>query len=126
MPTTKELDEDPLRCGVRRVLEEERHGFYWVADNGDQIVGQLMVTYEWSDWRNAQFWWVQSVYVAQNYRKQGIYKRWYEEIRERAKRAGACGLRLYVEKENSIAQQVYVQQGMSMTCYHMMEEKLTP
>jgi GNAT superfamily N-acetyltransferase len=120
----KALDADTLLQGVRHVLEDEQHGFYWVADNGEQIVGQLMVTFEWSDWRNAPFWWVQSVYVHKEYRQKGVYKRLYNEIRTMALEAGACGLRLYVEKENEIAQQVYLNQGMEMTYYRMMEESL--
>jgi GNAT superfamily N-acetyltransferase len=82
----------------------------------------MMVTFEWSDWRNATFWWVQSVYVQPEYRKQGVYRRIYEHVlREAKSRNDVCGVRLYVDKENRTAQQVYERLGLNPAQYAMYE-----
>lgn len=119
----KTLDLDTLSQGVQRVFDEPGHGRYLVAvsDTGE-VVGCLLITYEWSDWRNAQFWWVQSVYVHPGHRRRGIFKRLYLAVRELGGRAGVCGYRLYVEQENERAQQTYEGLGMCRADYLMYEQ----
>jgi GNAT superfamily N-acetyltransferase len=119
----KSLDPLILKSGVSRVFEDDRRGFYVVAESDDKIVGGLLVTYEWSDWRNAWFWWIQSVYVIPEHRGQGVYSMLYGHIKEAASSRGdVCGFRLYVEKENTGAQAVYEKLGMEKSYYFMFEE----
>ena len=121
---SKHLDSDILRSGVTAVLESEDKGFYVVAQAGEDIVGGLMVTYEWSDWRNGWFWWIQSVYIPTEHRGKSIYSRLYEFVKElAAERGNVCGFRLYVEKENTHAQMVYEKLGMTETYYLLYEEE---
>lgn len=120
----KQLDSDLLRSGVEAVFAEKDKGFYVVAENGTEIAGGLLVTFEWSDWRNGWFWWVQSVYIRSTYRGQSIYTRLYEFVKNlAAERGNVCGFRLYVEKENEHAQRVYEKVGMKKTYYLMYEEE---
>lgn len=119
----KKLDAQILKNGVEAVFQDEKKGFYVVAEENGQIVGGLMVTFEWSDWRNAWFWWIQSVYILPDFRGQGIYRLLYDFVKEFA--AGSetvCGFRLYVEKENTNAQKVYEKLGMEQSHYLMYEE----
>ena len=124
----KDLDVGVLTAGVQYLLGNPRHGFYVVAEHdqaehGSEVAGSLMVTYEWSDWRNGVFWWIQSVYVKSEFRRQGIYKRLYEFVKTlAANETNVRGFRLYVEKENQTAQQVYERLGMTETYYKMFEE----
>lgn len=121
----KGLNTDVLRCGVEAVFKDEEKGFYVVADDGGKIVGGLMITYEWSDWRNAWFWWIQSVYILPEARGQSIYTRLYDFVKAKAAEAGnVCGFRLYVEAENTNAQKVYEKVGMTASHYLMYEEKV--
>lgn len=121
----RELDEQRLARGVRRVIEDARHGFYLVAtDEGGRMVGQLMITHEWSDWRDSVFWWIQSVYVHPDHRRQGVYRALHALAEKLARKAGACGLRLYVERENVAAQATYRRLGMARTRYEMFEVEL--
>jgi len=116
------LDPDRLARGVRAVLDDPSRGFYLVALRGGQVVGQLMVTLEWSDWRNGHFWWIQSVYVEPGSRRAGVFRALYRETEARALRApSCCGLRLYVERENVQAHATYESLGMSRTHYHLYE-----
>ena len=117
-----QLDPQRVLLGVDAVLRDPAKGFYTVGEADGRVIGQLMVTFEWSDWRNGTFWWVQSVYVEPPYRKQGVYRRLYEHILEEAKsRSDVCGVRLYVEKHNRTAQQVYERLGMRSAQYAMYE-----
>jgi GNAT superfamily N-acetyltransferase len=121
----KTLDSSVLGSGVRAVFDDARRGFYVVCESEDRIIGGLMITYEWSDWRNGWFWWIQSVYVLPEFRGQGVYKRLYGFVRDAAsKRGDVCGFRLYVEKENVVAQTSYEKLGMERT-YYLMYEQLT-
>lgn len=121
----KHLDTGTLTNGVGAVFEDASKGFYVVAEENAGIVGGLMVTYEWSDWRNKWFWWIQSVYVLPEARGKGVYSRMYEFAKETARDAGGvCGFRLYVEKENTHAQKVYERVGMEESVYLMYEEKI--
>ncbi len=116
----KELDEATLRAGVTALFAKPEYGFYVVADVEGSIAGALMITYEWSDWRNGCFWWVQSVYVRAEHRRKGIYRQLYDFVRNMAEeQGGVCGFRLYVEKENTIAQQTYRSMGMGEAEYLM-------
>ncbi|MBI3665813.1 MAG: GNAT family N-acetyltransferase [Acidobacteria bacterium] len=117
-----ELDAKRLLDGVRAVLADRSKGFYTVAETEGRVVGQMMITFEWSDWRNGTFWWIQSVYVHPDFRSRGVFKELYAYITERAKSAGdVCGLRLYVEQENSRAQQTYQRLGMAKAPYAVYE-----
>ncbi|MGB0766402.1 MAG: GNAT family N-acetyltransferase [Phycisphaeraceae bacterium] len=120
----KTLDLQTLSRGVRRVFDEPSHGRYLVAESErGEIVGCLLITYEWSDWRNAQVWWVQSVYVHPEHRRRGVFKMLYQAVRDLGERAGGvCGYRLYVERENTRAQQTYTDLGMSQTPYLIYED----
>lgn len=124
----KELDINVLTAGVENLLKNKQHGFYVVAEafgaSDVHAVGSLMVTYEWSDWRNGLFWWIQSVYIMPEFRRRGIYRRLYEFVKELATAEDVCGFRLYVEKENRIAKRTYEQLGMSESHYAMYEELL--
>ena len=122
---SKPLLNATLRTGVETVLQDPRHGFYVVAETGREIGGALLVTYEWSDWRNGRFWWIQSVYVRPEHRRRSIYRALHEFVRDRARTAGSVvGLRLYVERDNATAQRTYAALGMSETAYRMYEEML--
>ena len=117
-----DLDARRLRRGVQAVLDDPAKGFYLVAEQEGETAGQLMVTFEWSDWRNGVFWWIQSVYVRPESRGRGVYRTLYATALERARAAGnVCGLRLYVEKENERAKAAYRQAGMRQTVYDMFE-----
>jgi ribosomal protein S18 acetylase RimI-like enzyme len=119
------LDSDVLRQGVAAVFSDEKKGFYVVAEESETVLGGLMVTLEWSDWRNAWFWWIQSVYILPEARGQKIYSKLYGFVKERAAQDGnICGFRLYVETENQHAQRVYEKVGMEASRYLMYEEKL--
>ncbi len=119
----KALIPERVTAGVQRLLNDSSLGFYAVALHGDEVVGCLMITNEWSDWRNGVFWWIQSVYVEPGSRRQGVYRRLYEFIRERARTdPDICGFRLYVEKENVAAQHTYQSLGMAQTDYLLFEE----
>ena len=120
----RRLDPEKISAGVRGVFEDTRRGFYIVAEKGDSIIGGLMVTYEWSDWRNGWFWWIQSVYILPEARGKRLYSRLYEFIKALAAEAGdVCGFRLYVETENTHARRVYEALGMERSHYLMYEEE---
>jgi ribosomal protein S18 acetylase RimI-like enzyme len=122
----KTLADDKISPGVAAVFTDEKKGFYVVAENENHsIVGGLMVTYEWSDWRNAWFWWIQSVYILPEYRGQKLYSRMYDFVKQRAAASGnVCGFRLYVENDNFNAQKVYDAVGMHGSHYLMYEEEV--
>ena len=118
----KSLDLDRLRQGVQQVLNSTQRGFYLLAEINRRVVGQLLITDEWSDWRNGYFWWIQSVYVATDCRRQGVYRALEDLVRDEAQRQGNVrGLRLYVDRDNHIAQRVYNSLGMSLSRYEMYE-----
>ncbi len=119
----RNLDMERLRNGTRAVLESSERGYYLVAETESVIVGQLFVTYEWSDWRNGMFWWIQSVYVEPSVRGRGVYRALHARVLQDARARGdVCGLRLYVEKENEAAQEAYTRLGMTMTPYRVYEQ----
>lgn len=120
----KTLDPKKITPGVAAVFTDDKKGFYVVAESQAGIVGGLMVTYEWSDWRNAWFWWIQSVYILPEARGKRLYSRMYEFVRQQAAAVGnVCGFRLYVENDNYHAQKVYDAVGMRASHYLMYEEE---
>ncbi|MGS2720596.1 N-acetyltransferase family protein [Paraglaciecola aestuariivivens] len=120
----KSLDESILSQGVASLIKDKSKGYYLVAEVNGQVVGSLMVTTEWSDWRNAVFWWIQSVYVVPEYRRKGVYAKLYTQVKALAEQQkDVCGFRLYVEKDNLIAQKTYHSLGMHESHYLMFEEE---
>jgi ribosomal protein S18 acetylase RimI-like enzyme len=118
----KALAPARLRAGVDAVFADSRHGFYLVAEVDGANVGCLMITYEWSDWRDGQWWWLQSVYVPEQFRRRGVFRALHAEAERRARAtAGVIGLRLYVERENANAQNTYARLGMHDSGYRLYE-----
>ena len=118
-----ELIPEVIGAGVKTMIENPQMGFYLVVELDNGIQASLMVTTEWSDWRNGMFWWIQSVYVRPEYRRQGLYRELYERVKELAEQeSSVCGFRLYVEHWNTVAQQTYASLGMTETGYKMFEE----
>ena len=116
------LDRATLRDGVREILSNAARGSYYVACGGG-IVGQMMHTREWSDWRNGDIWWIQSVYVHPDHRRRGVCRALYEHLKALAAAdPGVVGLRLYVERENAVAQATYAGLGMRMAGYQVMQD----
>ncbi|MEW6060399.1 MAG: GNAT family N-acetyltransferase [Bacteroidota bacterium] len=117
-----DLDVNRTLLGVNGMFDDPSRGFYLLAESENGIVGQLMVTYEWSDWRNGVFWWIQSVYVKPDVRGQKVFKALFEYVMSLARKEGnVCGLRLYVEKQNERARAVYQKLGMKVTDYDLLE-----
>lgn len=116
------LPETVTRPGVAAALSDESLGFYLLAEVDGRPAGQLMITFEWSDWRNGLFWWIQSVYVRPEFRRRGVYRALHQHVADAAQsQGGVCGLRLYVEQDNATAQQVYESLAMRRTRYRMYE-----
>jgi GNAT superfamily N-acetyltransferase len=118
----RELDPSVVAAGVARLLQTPEFGFYMIAEVDGDIAGCLMITYEWSDWRNGLFWWIQSVYVAPGFRRRGVYRALHGCVRSMAETRNSCGLRLYVEKNKDRAQRTYSTLGMRETHYKMFEQ----
>ena len=119
----KRLDRDTLERGIASVFEDPRRGYYLVAEHEGVPAGALLVTFEWSDWRKGDWWWIQSVFVAEHARRQGVFRALYREVERRSlATAGVVGLRLYVEWENARAQQTYASLGMQQAHYHMFQK----
>ena len=118
-----ELSFELISNGVLNMINKPGHGFYIVAEIDEKIVGSLMITTEWSDWRNGFFWWIQSVYVEPGSRRMGIYREMYSYIKTIAQEDKlVCGFRLYVEENNTTAKAVYETLGMKKTHYLLFEE----
>ena len=118
----KSLPAERVRKGVEAVLDDSSKGIYLLAEENAQVVGQLMITYEWSDWRNGNFWWIQSVYVRKEHRGKRIFRALFDHVLTMAKaRKDVCGVRLYVEKNNRRAQEAYEKLGMKKTSYELYE-----
>ena len=118
------LDQERVHNGVTAVMEEESKGTYIIARTEDRPIASLMITREWSDWNNGWYWWIQSVYVRPEYRGKGAYRAMYAKIKEMAHEQGVTQVRLYVDKTNYRAQQVYKKLGMDECHYLMYEEVL--
>lgn len=118
------LDSATLHRGVRNVFVDPSRGRYFVAAVRGAVVGCLLVTREWSDWRDGDLWWIQSVYVDKTHRRRGVFGALYHHVRNVASQSGARALRLYVERNNRRAKETYASLGMSMTEYEVMQETL--
>lgn len=117
----KQLDQELIGRGVRAVLADSHKGRYFLACEAQQILGQTLVTWEYSDWRAGWFWWIQSVYVKQEFRGRGVFRSIFQTILESAKVQGdVIGVRLYVEKNNERARNIYTQLGLHLEPYEMM------
>jgi GNAT superfamily N-acetyltransferase len=111
-----------IDAGVARILSDDSLGRYWLAERDGEIVGQVMVTREWSDWRNGTLWWLQSVYIHPDHRRDGVFTALYRHVEALARETpDVVGIRLYVEKENARAQRTYGKLGMTMTDYLIMQ-----
>lgn len=117
----KELSADTLLKGVQEVINNVNRGTYYVVEIEDQVAACLLITYEWSDWRNGNFWWIQSVYVSKSFRRQGVFQKLFAHISKLAKEQQAIGLRLYVEADNQAAQKTYENLLMKATDYQIYE-----
>jgi GNAT superfamily N-acetyltransferase len=107
--------------GVKAVFDDSSRGQYWVAEDKNIIIASLLITHEWSDWRNCNVWWFQSVYVLPTFRRSGVFKAMYQFIKNEAEKTGVGGLRLYVETNNLKAQYTYEALGMKSEHYKMFE-----
>lgn len=117
-----QLDYVTVREGVKNAIEDESKAIYLIARNEDnEAIGSLMLTTEWSDWNNARYYWIQSVYVHPEFRRQGVFRELFEFARVIAENDNAGALRLYVDKENIVAQKVYQSLGMHDSHYLMYE-----
>jgi GNAT superfamily N-acetyltransferase len=119
------LDFATVHAAVSCVIEDPKRGQYYVVGEVPQLAGSLLVTYEWSDWRNAWYWWIQSVYVAPLMRKHGVFRSLYGTVVAAARDAQACGVRLYMERNNEPARATYTRLGMNETHYTVFETELT-
>lgn len=121
---SEHLDLEParVRAGVEAVLRDPAKGLYFVAEEGGRVIGQLLITHEWSDWRNGDFWWLQSVYVQRDFRRHGVFKALFEFVLARAaSQSDVCGVRLYMEADNDRAREAYERLGMKETNYLVFE-----
>jgi GNAT superfamily N-acetyltransferase len=118
----KALDIAILTAGVRAGLADETKARYFVAEVEGRVVGQLMLTLEWSDWRNGWVWWIQSVYVHPDARRRGVFRALYQHVHHAASAdPQVVGIRLYMERENHVAQQTYLSLGMELSHYLVLE-----
>lgn len=118
----RRLNRARVQRGVRALLRDKAKGIYFVAEEKGVVAGQLLITFEWSDWRNGNFWWIQSVYVAPEFRECGVFRSLYARVHKLAKsHRDVCGLRLYVETENRRAQKAYTRLGMKEAHYKIFE-----
>ncbi|QDU19640.1 GNAT family N-acetyltransferase [Urbifossiella limnaea] len=118
----RDLDPAVLAAGVRAALADPAKGVYTIAERGGEVVGQLMLTYEWSDWRNGWFWWVQSVYVRPDARRGGVFRALFADVLTRAAAdPGVIGVRLYMEHANARARATYQSLGMVEAGYEVFE-----
>jgi GNAT superfamily N-acetyltransferase len=121
------LDLGTVSAGVTALLRDPAKGIYYVAEEDSRVVGQLCLTYEWSDWRNGNFWWIQSVYVRAEFRGRGIFPALFGHIERLAgAREDVCGLRLYMERDNERARRVYRKIGLEETHYQVFEKISRP
>ncbi len=118
----KTLDKSTISHGVEEVLHNPNLGWYYLAEIDRHNAGQLMITREWSDWRNGYFWWIQSVFVHKTHREKGVYNSLHKHVVARAKKMGVVGLRLYVDSKNKSAQKVYERLGVKNSHYLFYEK----
>lgn len=117
-----ELEEEVVADGVIQLIRDRNKGFYLVAENdNDDVAGCLIITYEWSDWRNGWIWWIGSLYVGKNYRKRGIFRLLLNKVLELGREHEVTAVRLYVDKHNELAQNVYLRNGFRCSNYNIFE-----
>ena len=117
-----QLDHDRVCTGVAALLRDPSKGLYYVAEVDGTVAGQVMITYEWSDWRNGNIWWLQSVYVRHEFRRKGIFRALFQHLDTLARQQDdVCGLRLYMHADNARARRSYEQLGMKHTKYEVFE-----
>ncbi|HOC56396.1 MAG TPA: N-acetyltransferase [Verrucomicrobiota bacterium] len=117
-----ELDAARVQAGVAAILQDRAKGIYYVAEAEGAVIGQTMITYEWSDWRNGNIWWIQSVYVRPEFRRAGVFRAIFDHLRNLARaRREVCSIRLYVHADNTRACQSYERLGMTRTKYQVFE-----
>lgn len=118
----RRLSPPRVLSGVKALLADPRKGTYYLAEADGKVVGQLLITYEWSDWRNGNFWWIQSVFVSPASRGRGVFKALHAQIEQLARKSRhVCGVRLYVDKHNTQAKEVYARLGLKATHYELWE-----
>ena len=115
------LSPETVMNGVKAVFDKPNKGQYWVAADNDRVIASLLITYEWSDWRNTDIWWIQSVYVIPEFRRKGVFRKMYSHIKTEAEKQNIAGLRLYVETNNVAAQKTYEAVGMKSEHYRLYE-----
>lgn len=121
------LDPQCVKAGVAALLADPNKGIYYVAEVNGTVAGQLMITYEWSDWRNGNLWWIQSVYVREDFRRMGIFRTLFKHLEGLARgRKDVRSLRLYMHAENSAARRSYEKLGMRKTMYEVFELEFDP
>jgi GNAT superfamily N-acetyltransferase len=118
----KRLSLDCVTAGVKALLSDDSKGVYFIAEADGQVAGQLLITREWSDWRNGHFWWIQSVYVVERFRGAGVFRALFQHVHELAKpQQDVCGIRLYMEAHNGRARHAYERLGLKQTDYQVFE-----
>ena len=117
-----ELDPETVRAGVQAMFNESDKGVYYVAELDGKVVGQVMITYEWSDWRNGNIWWLQSVYVDPAYRRRGVFAELFKHVQRRCAAEKGSALRLYMHADNARARACYGRVGMEETKYQVFEK----
>jgi GNAT superfamily N-acetyltransferase len=118
----RQLDLGRLAQGVAALLSDPAKGTYFLAEVDGEVVGQLLITCEWSDWRDGSFWWIQSVYVAESFRGRGVFRALFAHVQEQAKaQKDVCGLRLYMDAHNAPARKTYERLGLKQTNYELFE-----
>ncbi|NJL62148.1 MAG: GNAT family N-acetyltransferase [Methylacidiphilales bacterium] len=118
----EKIKSETITSGIQAVLNDSKLGFYTVVEIEAKIIAIALITFEWSDWRNAWFWWLQDVYVEPSYRQQGVFRSLYMHLKQQAQLAQVAGLRLYVYKGNTKAQEVYQRVGMNLSNSLMFED----
>ena len=118
------LDGDVVLSGVEHLIEQPEYGFYIVAETIEGVIGSILITYEWSDWHDGLYWWIQSVFVDKEFRRRGVYSQMYQYTKNLAEKEGIKAIQLYVFEKNISAQKTYESLGMELTPYKMYIEEL--
>ena len=118
------LDGDVVLSGVEHLIEQPEYGFYIVAETKEGVIGSILITYEWSDWHDGLYWWIQSVFVDKEFRRRGVYSQMYQYTKNLAEKEGIKAIQLYVFEKNISAQKTYESLGMELTPYKMYIEEL--